>query len=67
MSYRAVKRAVETACRYDIPFRRYLGASKQANVRADSEHVSVFISELGSHAIGLTTDQSRTSFASTVP
>jgi len=70
MSYRAVK----TACRYDVPFRRYLGASTASkrvssvsNVRADSEHVSVFTSELGSHTIGLASDQSHASFVSTVP
>ena len=50
-------RAVQTACRYDLPFRGYLGASKRAgsanNVRADNEHVSEFTSELGSHAVRL--------------
>jgi len=39
--------------------------AQRAKVRADSEHVLVFASELGSHAIGLTSDQSRMSFPST--
>ena len=60
MSYRAVK----TATRYDVPFRRYFGESK---VRADSEHVPVFTSELGSYTNGLASDQSRATFGSNVP
>ena len=60
--------------RYDVLFRTYLrastvskSASGASNVRSDSEHVSVFTSELGSHTIGLASNQSRTSFVSTVP
>jgi len=64
MSYQEVK----TASRYDVRFWRYLDfgseqiASTASKVRADSEHVLVFTSELGSHTIGLARDQSCASF-----
>jgi len=47
---------VKTGSHYDVPFRRYMGAcpstesaDNASNVRADSKHVGVFSSELGSH------------------
>jgi len=71
MSYRMVK----TACRYDMPFQRYVFGGKHSeqsasNVRAKLSACALLADngrELGSYTNGLASDQSRTSFASTVP
>jgi len=53
MSYRAVK----TACRYDVPFRRYFGASTASRRASRQRARAMFTSELGSHTISIASDK----------
>ena len=66
-------RMVKTACRYDEPFREYLGARSEHNEQKCEQganrqrYVPVFTSELGNYAVGLMSDKSHASFDNTVP
>ena len=60
-------RALKTACRYDDRSGDIWERVQRAKLRADSEHMPVFTSKLGSHTLGQASDQLLASFVSTVP